>query len=64
MDLLPSSEVCKRLNISNSTLSRWVGAGRLTPHLKGQGIRGQMWFWPRDIDALERELQAEREAVS
>lgn len=62
MELLPTREVVKRLGISNSTLSRWVAMGRITPTLRGEGIRGGMWFWPRDVEALARELEAEREA--
>lgn len=60
MELLPSRDVVKALGISNSTLSRYVANGRITPTLKGAGIRGQMWFWARDVEALKRELADER----
>lgn len=64
MDLLPSREVVKRLGISTSTLSRWVAQGRLTPTLRGEGVRGGMWFWPRDVESLARDLEAERKETA
>jgi len=50
--LVPSKEACERLGIDRSTLMRWVAAGRITPALKGEGIRGPMWFNAADVDRL------------
>jgi excisionase family DNA binding protein len=47
-----SAEVCERLGIDKSTLSRWVAAGKLSPaHRIGKG-RGIALFDPADVDAL------------
>lgn len=50
--LLPSVEVCERLNIDRSTLSRWVQIGRITPAMRLPGKTGSMLFSPEDVDAL------------
>ena len=52
LPLLSSREVCERLDIDRSTLSRWVTAGRIVPVHQGEGIRGPMLFDPADIDRL------------
>jgi len=52
LPLLSSAEVCERLGIDRSTLSRWVTAGRITPVHQGTGVRGPMLFDPADIDRL------------
>lgn len=54
-DLLTSAEVCERLGIDRSTLSRWVQVGRIQPAVKMPGIRGAFLFEPRAIEALATE---------
>ena len=49
--LISTAEVCERLGIDKSTVSRWVAAGKLTPALRGS----PMWFDPADIDRLASE---------
>lgn len=51
-NLLTSAEVCERLNIDRSTLSRWVASGRITPALKMPGIRGPFLFDPAEVERL------------
>lgn len=58
--LLPSAEVCDRLGIDRSTLSRWVQIGRIVPAVKLPGIRGPFLF---DPDEVER-VRVENEAVA
>ena len=43
-NLLTSTEVCDRLGIDRSTLSRWVAAERIRPEMKMPGIRGAFLF--------------------
>lgn len=58
-NLLPSVEVCERLSIDRSTLSRWVQIGRITPALRLPGKTGSMLFAVADVDALmERPAEA------
>ena len=51
-DLLTSAEVCERLSIDRSTLSRWVSSDRLKPAMKLPGRRGAFLFSPTDVDRL------------
>ena len=54
-DLIGSAEVCERLGIDRSTLSRWVAAGKITPALKLPGRRGAFLFDPAIADPRQRE---------
>lgn len=53
--LLRSSEVCKRLNIDRSTLSRWVASGRIKPAMKLDGIRGAFLFAASEVDRAKKQ---------
>lgn len=64
MDLLPTREVVKRLESSTSTVSRLVRQGKLTPAIRGEGIRGGMWFRPEDIDAYKASLEQQDAEVA
>lgn len=50
--LLSSADVSTILHIDRSTVSRWVKAGKLSPALKGSGLRGELFFRRSDIEAL------------
>lgn len=50
--LLHSAEVCERLNIDRSTLSRWVAAGRIVPATKLPGLRGPFLFDPAEVERV------------
>ena len=52
--LLTTREVADELGVTPQTVAKWVFAGRLTPALRGPGLRGSMFFDPSDIDALRR----------
>lgn len=56
-DLLTTAQAADRLDVTVSTISRWVAAGKLVPALRGYGTRGPMWFRAVDIDAI-REAKA------
>lgn len=51
--LIPTAVVCAELNVTASTVSRWVAAGRLTPAAKAPGLRGGYLFTRADVDALK-----------
>lgn len=57
-NLIPSADVCQRLGIDRSTLSRWVAAGKVTPALKGPGPNGAFWFTEKSVSALDAETKA------
>ena len=57
--LKPTAEVADQIGKSVATITRYVKAGRITPVLKGDGIRGQMWFRPEDVERLKAELDSE-----
>lgn len=51
--LLTTKEVADALGVSHQTIARWVDTGRLTPTLRGPGLRGAMFFNPADVAALK-----------
>ena len=51
--LIPTAVVCAELNVTASTVSRWVAAGRLTPAAKAPGLRGGYLFTRAAVDALK-----------
>ena len=51
-NLLRSAEVCARLNIDRSTLTRWVASGKISPAYKLEGLRGAYLFAPADVDRI------------
>jgi predicted site-specific integrase-resolvase len=64
-DLIPSKEVCQRLDIDRSTLMRWASPGhaggpRITPAMRLPGERGAMLFYRADVDRLQKAVEAER----
>jgi len=52
-DLVLSQIVCDDLNITRSTLSRWVAAGVITPAVKLPGKRGAFLFDPADVKRVK-----------
>ncbi len=51
-DLLATVQVCERVGIDRSTLSRYVKEGRIAPAMKLPGRTGAMLFNPADVDTL------------
>lgn len=46
-------QVCERIGIDRSTLSRYVQMGRIAPALRLPGRNGAMLFAPDDVVALD-----------
>lgn len=51
-DLLATVQVCERIGIDRSTLSRYVQLGRIKPTMQLPGRNGAMLFDPADVEAL------------
>jgi len=57
-DLVGSREVCEYLEIDRSTLTRWVAAGRLHPHMQLPGVNGAFVFrWAEVLRCARDEVQ-------
>ena len=56
--LLTSAEVCERLGIDRSTLSRWVQTGRIAPAMKAPGLRGAYFFTDAEVERVKAEAAA------
>lgn len=56
-ELLASVEVCARVGIDRSTLTRWVQLGRATPAMRLPGDKGAMLFTPEEVERLAREYR-------
>lgn len=63
MNLIQTSDVAELTGRSVPTVARWVKEGKLTPALKGTGIRGAMWFRREDVNALLASLPDDGEAT-
>lgn len=57
-ELIASIDVCKRLGIDRSTLSRWVQIGKATPAMRLGAGRGAFLFTPAEVDKLVAEQAA------
>lgn len=56
---LGSAQVCDRLGIDRSTLTRWVAAGRIVPMFKSPGLRGPYAFDPAEVERVADERLAD-----
>lgn len=50
--LMATVQVCERIGIDRSTLSRYVTLGRIQPTMRLPGRNGAMLFDPNDVAAL------------
>lgn len=56
--LLGTAEVCRRLHVNKSTLTRWVASGRIAAAQKLPGKNGAYLFDPTEVQRLEDEAKA------
>lgn len=54
-ELLTSGEVCKLLNISRSTLQRYINSGDIVPERIGNKARSKLYIRRSDIERIEAE---------
>ena len=60
-DIITTQEALTILGRSDpSTVSRWVGMGRLQPAFRGPGRAGAFFFHRADVEQFAAELAAER----
>lgn len=55
---MSSAETAARLNIHRSTLTRWVQQGKIAPVIKGDGVRGAMFFERKEVARVQKSLIA------
>lgn len=58
-DLIGSAEVCRILDVHQSTIGRWVTSGRLRTAHKLPGRNGARLFERADVEALREAVKAE-----
>lgn len=55
--LIGTAEAAAQLNVHRSTLTRMVEAGKLKPAVRGEGIRGSMFFYRSEVDRAKKRQQ-------
>lgn len=61
-ELLGTAEAAQALNVHRSTLTRMVQAEKIKPAIRGKGLRGEMFFRPREVQRVKRLLANSSEA--
>ncbi len=56
-NLTGTAEAAAQLNVHRSTLTRMVDVGKLKPAVRGEGIRGSMFFYRSEIDRAKKRLE-------
>lgn len=59
-ELIRTKDAAAVLHVHRSTLTRMVETGKLKPAVRGEGVRGEMFFYASDIERMRR--AAERAA--
>lgn len=52
--LIGTAQAAAELNVHRSTLTRMVDAGKVKPAIRGEGIRGSMFFYRSEIERVKR----------
>lgn len=53
INLIPSKDAAEQLGVDRATLNRWAKAGKLTPAIEGEGLRGARFYRQSDIDKVK-----------
>jgi predicted site-specific integrase-resolvase len=62
-ELLSTAKAAEALSVDRSTLTRMVQAGKVKPAVKGDGLRGAMFFYPSEIRKAKARILAESAVV-
>ena len=57
--LLSTAQAATELNVHRSTLTRMVQDGEVKAAVRGQGVRGAMFFYQSEIRRVKKRLHAE-----
>lgn len=52
--ILSTAEAARELNVHRSTVTRMVETGKIKPAIKGEGIRGSMFFYRSEVERAKR----------
>lgn len=63
-ELLSTAKAADALNVDRSTLTRMVQSGKVKPAVKGEGLRGAMFFYPSEIRKAKARMLAESAVVA
>lgn len=55
--LISTAEAASELNVHRSTLTRMVDAGKLKPAVRGEGVRGSMFFYRSEVERAKKRLE-------
>ena len=60
--LVSTAEVALLLNVHRATVTRMVEQGKLKPAVRGEGIRGSMFFYRSEVERYKR-AEARRDRI-
>lgn len=60
VELIGTAATAAELKVHRSTLTRMVQAGKIKPAVKGEGLRGEMFFYPSEVRRAKARMSAER----
>jgi DNA-binding transcriptional MerR regulator len=49
-ELLFTTDLAARFNVTTRTVNRWVREGRISPQLTGPGAKGARMFHPAEVE--------------
>ena len=55
---LSTKQVSEELNVDRSLVTRMVQAGKLKPLVRGDGIRGALFFAPAEVRRVKERMSA------
>ena len=58
-ELLFTTAVAERFEVTTRTVNRWVREGRLRPQMQGPGTKGARMFHPTEVERFAATLRTE-----
>ena len=62
--LLSTAKAAAALNVDRSTLTRMVQSGKVKPAVRGDGLRGALFFYPSEIRRALARMRAEQSGAN